>query len=76
MLTGLKKVIGVLLILLGLFALLTPFTPGSWLIFVGLELVGIRFVLNDKWQRWIKPRREGPPPGDERKSDSSEQTER
>jgi len=48
-----KKVIGVILIIYGIFALLTPFTPGSWLALIGLELVGIRqFVfrkfLNDK----------------------------
>ncbi|MGA2070088.1 MAG: hypothetical protein ABSG97_01960 [Sedimentisphaerales bacterium] len=48
-----KKVIGVILIIYGIFALLTPFTPGSWLALIGLELVGIRqFIfrkfLNDK----------------------------
>ena len=48
-----KKVIGVILILYGIFALLTPLTPGSWLALIGLELVGLRqFVfrkfLNDK----------------------------
>jgi hypothetical protein len=51
--TIIKKVIGVILIIYGIFALLTPFTPGSWLALIGLELVGIRqFVfrkfLNDK----------------------------
>ncbi|MGA2678493.1 MAG: hypothetical protein ABSF37_04220 [Sedimentisphaerales bacterium] len=48
-----KKVIGVILIIYGIFALLTPFTPGSWLALIGMELLGIRqFVfrkfLNDK----------------------------
>lgn len=48
-----KKVIGVILIIVGLIALFTPFTPGSWLALIGLELLGIRkFVfrkcLNDK----------------------------
>lgn len=37
-----KKILGALLILLGILALLTPFTPGSWLIFVGLGMLGIR----------------------------------
>jgi hypothetical protein len=51
--TIIKKVIGVILIIYGVFALLTPFTPGSWLALIGLELLGIRqFVfrkfLNDK----------------------------
>jgi c-di-AMP phosphodiesterase-like protein len=48
-----KKVIGVILIIYGIFALLTPFTPGSWLALIGMELLGIRqFIfrkfLNDK----------------------------
>lgn len=37
-----KKVFGVLLIILGVIALVTPFTPGSWLVFVGLGMLGIR----------------------------------
>jgi hypothetical protein len=40
--TIIKKVIGVILIIIGLAALLTPLTPGSWLALIGLELVGIR----------------------------------
>jgi uncharacterized protein YqgC (DUF456 family) len=43
-----KKIIGVLLIIIGLAALFTPFTPGSWLIFVGLELLGLRMLFWDK----------------------------
>jgi hypothetical protein len=48
-----KKIIGVILIIVGLFALLTPLTPGSWLALIGLELLGIRMLffrkfLNDK----------------------------
>ena len=43
-----KKVIGVFLIIIGLLALITPFTPGSWLIFVGLELIGLRLAFWDK----------------------------
>ena len=42
-----KKVVGVILILLGITALITPFTPGSWLIFVGLELLGFRLFFYD-----------------------------
>ena len=37
-----KKTIGVILIIIGLAALFTPFTPGSWLALIGLELLGIR----------------------------------
>ncbi|MHC4265153.1 MAG: hypothetical protein ACYSUK_04380 [Planctomycetota bacterium] len=39
--TILKKIIGVILILIGLFALVTPFTPGSWLALIGLEMLGL-----------------------------------
>ncbi|MDO8482249.1 MAG: PGPGW domain-containing protein [bacterium] len=45
---NLKKLAGVFLVLVGLTALVTPFTPGSWLIFVGLEFLGIRFLVWDK----------------------------
>ena len=40
-----KKIIGVILIIVGLLALFTPFTPGSWVALIGLELLGIRKFL-------------------------------
>lgn len=40
-----KMFLGAILLVLGLVALVTPFTPGAWLIFVGLELLGIRFIV-------------------------------
>lgn len=48
-----KKVIGIILIIYGIFALVTPLTPGSWLALIGMELLGVRqFIfrkfLNDK----------------------------
>jgi uncharacterized protein YqgC (DUF456 family) len=49
-----KKAIGVILILVGLAALITPFTPGSWLIFVGLELLGLRMLFWDKTKAWFQ----------------------
>lgn len=45
---NLKKFVGVVLVIVGLLALVTPFTPGSWLGFVGLEFLGIRFLAWDK----------------------------
>ena len=48
-----KKILGVLLILVGLLALLTPITPGSWLIIVGAELLGFRLFAWDKVRRAI-----------------------
>jgi uncharacterized protein YqgC (DUF456 family) len=46
--SSLKKTIGILLIIVGILALVTPFTPGAWLIFVGLEFMGIRVLFWDK----------------------------
>ena len=55
---SLKKPIGVLLIVLGFLALITPLTPGAWLIFIGLELFGIRLVAWDKLKDWWQGRKE------------------
>ena len=45
-----KKMAGIILILVGLASLLTPLTPGSWLAIIGLELLGIRILLFDKFK--------------------------
>ncbi len=50
----LKKTAGVILLLIGIFALLTPLTPGSWLIFVGLELIGVRLLFAERIKRWLR----------------------
>lgn len=42
-----KVIVGVVLIVVGLVALVTPLTPGSWLAIIGLELLGLRIVLRD-----------------------------
>ena len=47
-----KKIIGIFLILFGLVALFTPLTPGSWLVLIGLELLGLRILLFDKLKFW------------------------
>jgi hypothetical protein len=47
-----RKVIGVILIVLGFLALVTPATPGSWLILVGLEFLGLRLLLSDRLLAW------------------------
>lgn len=49
----LKFFLGLLFVLLGLLALVTPLTPGSWLVFVGLELLGVR-ILTWRWfAKWL-----------------------
>jgi len=60
-----KKTIGVILIIVGLLALLTPLTPGSWLALIGLEMLGIRllieralFLKGERKQRLIRWARE------------------
>ena len=45
---ALKIVLGIILILIGVAALLTPLTPGSWLALIGLEILGIRILLERK----------------------------
>lgn len=47
-----KNAVGIILILLGFLALITPATPGSWLILVGLEFLGLRLLLSDKLLAW------------------------
>ena len=51
---AIKKIIGILLIVIGLLALITPFTPGSWLIFIGSELLGFRLLFLDKIKAWFQ----------------------
>ena len=36
------------MIVLGVAALLTPLTPGSWLALIGLEILGLRILLERK----------------------------
>ena len=50
----LKKTIGVILIIIGFVALVTPFTPGSWLALIGLQMVGLGFLLENRIVRAIR----------------------
>jgi len=50
----LKKTVGVILVIIGLVALVTPLTPGSWLALIGLEMLGFGFLLDNKIGRAIK----------------------
>lgn len=51
-----RKTVGVVLAILGLAALLTPFSPGSWLILIGLEFLGLRILLENKLWQWTDKR--------------------
>lgn len=52
----LKKTLGVILIIIGLAALFTPLTPGSWLAVIGLQLLGFGFLMENRISRAIKKR--------------------
>lgn len=43
-----RKVAGVILVIVGFIGIVTPFTPWGILFFVGLEILGVRFLLWDK----------------------------
>jgi uncharacterized protein YqgC (DUF456 family) len=47
-----RKIAGIVLIVLGVLALVTPLTPGAWLIFIGLELIGVKLIAWDRLKRW------------------------
>lgn len=49
-----KKIKGIILIIVGFIALVTPFTPGSWLIFVGLEILGIKILFAEKIKKLFR----------------------
>lgn len=48
----LKRILGIILIVIGLAALITPLTPGAWLIIVGLELLGFGFLIPERIRRY------------------------
>ena len=46
--TIVRRLVGVFLVLLGLLFYLIPFVPGTWAIVLGLEILGIRLLIQDK----------------------------
>lgn len=49
-----RKITGVVLILIGLLSIVTPFTSVGFLLLVGLETLGIRLLAWDKLKKWFK----------------------
>ena len=47
-----RKIFGVLLIIYGVIAFVTPGIPGVWFIFIGLEFFGIKLLLGEKIKEW------------------------
>ncbi|MBI2086635.1 MAG: hypothetical protein HYT69_00435 [Candidatus Zambryskibacteria bacterium] len=50
----LRRAIGVLLVIIGLISVITPFTPVGFLLVVGLEILGIRYLVWNKLKNWLK----------------------
>lgn len=46
---ALRIILGVVLIVIGVLAAVTPLSPGSWLALIGLELLGIRILVERKF---------------------------
>lgn len=63
---ALKTATGVVLIIIGFLALITPLTPGAWLLFVGLEFLGIRLAAWDKLKAWLFRKKHVHPPDTEK----------
>jgi hypothetical protein len=51
--TIVKKSIGVFLVIFGFIGIVTPMTPWGFLFFVGLEILGIRFLFIDRIKKKI-----------------------
>jgi len=49
-----KKVLGIILIFVGLVAIITPVIPGIWILVIGLQLLGIHILFLDKLKFWRK----------------------
>lgn len=49
----LRIILAILLIVIGLLTLITPLTPGSWLALIGLEILGIRILIQRKFLSFI-----------------------
>jgi hypothetical protein len=50
----LKKILGVFFLVSGILLHLIPLFPAGWIIVLGLELLGLRLLLQDKIKYWLK----------------------
>ena len=48
-----RKTTGVVLVIIGLISIITPFTPVGFLLIVGLEILGVRALFWDKFKKKI-----------------------
>ena len=49
-----RKVAGVILVVIGLLSIITPLTPVGFLLVLGLEILGIRVLVGDKIKSWFR----------------------
>ena len=49
-----RKTTGVILVVIGLLSIITPFTPLGFLLLLGLEILGVRTLVWDKLKSWFK----------------------
>ncbi len=56
----LRKFVGWFLVVYGFIALITPLSPGGLLFFVGLELLGLRFIGTDKLKQFLTKKKPSP----------------
>ena len=49
-----RKTTGVVLVIIGLLSVITPFTPVGFLLLLGLEILGLRVLVWDRLKNWIK----------------------
>lgn len=52
-----KKLIGVIAVLIGFAGVILPVIPGLWLMFFGLELLGVQILFFDKFITLLKEKR-------------------
>lgn len=50
----LRKIVGWLFVIIGFVALVAPIIPGAPLVFIGFELLGLRFIFIDKIRTLLK----------------------
>ena len=49
-----RKAAGIILVVIGLLSVITPFTPVGFLVVVGLEILGVRALYWDKIKNWFR----------------------
>ena len=52
-----RKIGGVVLLVLGIISIITPFTPFGFLFVIGLEILGIRLLFWNKIKKWLQTKK-------------------